>query len=232
MEHVNNNLVYSSNSFSDNEKLNQISINFIKELRNLPKYEDFNEVIKMQRVALDRDKVQQKYIVKYEELERTTSNELKKINQEIVTLKAPNDTKPDIQSKTYAETLRSNAKKDFELRPTNIHLRLQNALENGKHEYIFEVKDLYLNSKDVTDLERHTVKNFIDELETLLGLTELENRKDQLEGELVEVRKYIETFEESPEKLEAMINMNVRVYKIMYENGELEGKSILMSDLD
>jgi len=222
------NVIYSSKAFSDSDRLNEANITIFKLMRNLPDYADFNENIKMQRQAIDKEKVIKEGIQTLSVLKSKIENELKSTAAEIQQIKAPNRSSSDIQLKLYAQSLIDKAYRDFTLKPNNIHEKLKTALEVGENEYIFEVRDLYQHDKSVSDLDKMKVSNFVNELEQLLGLPELESKKDILAAELIHVRQYLDLLNVAPELFEARLSNEVRVAKRMQEHGSFESSSILL----
>lgn len=221
--------VYSSKAFSDSDRLNEANVTIFKRMRNLPAYEQFNETIKMQRKAKDKQEIILQGLETLTGLRTRVEIELKDTIKQIEKIKYPNRSSSDMQAKLYGQMLVNKAHQDFSVKPKDIHEKLKTALELKENEYIFEIRDLYVNDEKTTDLDKAKVRNFVNELEELLNLPEIENRKNNLDAELIQVRRYFELLDETPELYEAEIDKSVKVAKIMYENGQFEGSSILLS---
>lgn len=214
---------------SESTRLNTILIDYVKEKRMLPKFEDYNETIKAQKKRASQRELTSKSLDKLAGLESKLKLEIEDLFNKISVLKYPHRSSVDLQSKLYGQMLINKAHQDFMIRPNDIHERLKIALELKENEYIFEIRDLYKNGKDVSDADKLKMKNFVDALEKEMGLTQLEIDKKKMDLELTEVRYYTNLLETSPEQFESRISNAIRVAKALKEAGKLEGESILLS---
>jgi hypothetical protein len=129
--------------------------------------------------------------------------------------------------KTFGVIEFQNALNIYKARPKNIQEILKLAIEHKRFDFVFLTLDFYMKDSELPAAEKHKIATIQDELYDQLGFTEKQEKKKQLERELVEVKDQIELINDSPAKFEAKIMTTIKVNRVMHQAGQIEGETIL-----
>ena len=223
--------MYKLHTLSENERIIKI-INFYNaEKKAMKTYSDFREEIKAKRINEDLTKIADQTKSKFRSLISTAESQIVKVSNELNEIQFPNISKSSnlYGDLSFGAMEYNNAILLHEKKPANIVNLLKEALEHHRNEFVFWVIDFYLNDSEINVTEKRAVNDFYQIISERLNITEKLKQKEELEAELVEAKGYLELIERSVEEFEGKISLMKKTALTMYENGQYNGKAILLS---
>jgi len=225
----------SQRSSFGNERLNTILKSFNDQTLNIASYDEFNQAIRDERKNKDKEAILVSTRTKLTSLLKKISDEIQVLVNKIAEIKSPNLAKPTdgtdsfssiklINQKVFGAVDFGNALKVAEMKPDNIHEILKEAVEHKRNEFFFTVTNLILSDTNINQAYKLRVQGIYESLTEMLGLTELEDQKTNLERDLIEVKDYLEM---DLSTLEAKVRTAIKVARRMTETGQLEAETVL-----
>lgn len=213
-----------------NDRLNTILKKFYDKKLNITSYGEYNDKIRDEKKNRDIKNIVAQTRQELQNLYDKIQAEIKQIATELSNSLYPNISK-DISltgEKLFGAIEFSNALNIVQMQPDNIHQILKTAIEHKRFDFVFPVLSLFSEKKDLPMSYRKKIDPIQDNLYKQFGYTEMNQKKERLEYELLECEDQIKLVERSPEEFEANIISSIKVAQRMKEVGQLEGDTILL----
>ncbi len=211
-----------------NDRLDTILNQFGSDIHGLPSFDEYSQTIKEAKRNESKQTVINRTKLQLKSLHDQLIKDIEDANSKIANIKTPNLNNPDPMLKVYGAVESNSVMLVVQDMPSNIETIIKDAANRGRMEFVFEVINGILSSKNVSENYRRSVSLLKEAIYEKTGLTALEKTKRELETLFIEAKDNLDLISKDPEMFEAKVSMKSRVVRAMAERGQFEGESIFI----